>query len=291
MKLALLVSGGLGFQTLKKLHHAHSVVCVFTDSNSHEIIKYCKEYNLSFFKGNPRNGLGYSFIKNIHVDVLVSINYLFLIEADIINHPKIIAFNLHGSLLPKYRGRTPHVWAIINNEKSTGITAHQINIGCDTGDIISQVEIPIENDDTGATILEKYQQHYYPLVNDVLKLIKTNTIHPIKQNNIEATYFGKRTPKDGEIDWSWSKERIYNWVRAQADPYPGAFTYLEKNKVIIDKISFSTHGFHYNDINGIIVAVEPKLLVKTENGIISLDTIRNEKKLKFEIGKKFEQCL
>lgn len=290
MKLAVLVSGGLGYDTLTKLHENYNIVSVLTDSKSEAIIQYCKDNNLPYFKGNPRGGLGYTFIKHTLVDVLVSINYLFLIEDDIINHPKKISFNLHGSLLPKYRGRTPHVWAIINNEKFTGITAHQINAGCDTGAIISQIKIPIHNQDTGATVLEKYKKQYYPLVKKVLEQIDLDQLVTQEQDESEATYFGKRTPEDGEINWYWSKERIYNWVRAQADPYPGAFSFYEKEKIIIDKVSFSSHGYHFEDDNGLIVAIDPVILVKTPNGIITLEDVRTEKKLNFEVGKKLEQC-
>ena len=290
MKLAVLVSGGLGYDTLKKVHQNYNISCVFTDSKSETIIQYCEEKKLPCFKGNPRKGLGYSFIKSFAIDVLISINYLFLIEDDIINHPKKIAFNLHGSLLPKYRGRTPHVWAIINNEEKTGITAHQINTGCDTGAIINQVEIPISRNDTGATILEKYTDCYYPLVEKVLDQIESNELKLIEQDESEATYFGKRTPKDGGINWSWSKERIYNWVRAQANPYPGAFSFYKNEKVIIDKVSFSPHGYDFEDENGEVIAVSPKVLIKTPNGILALESIRTEKKLNFEVGKKLEQC-
>jgi methionyl-tRNA formyltransferase len=170
MKLAVLVSGSLGYDTLKKVDQNYNISCVFTDSKSEKIIKYCEKRILPFFTGNPRKGEGYSFIKRIYIDVLISVNYLFLIEDDIIGHPKKIAFNLHGSLLPKYRGRTPHVWAVINNEKKTGITAHKIDKGCDTGAIINQVEIPIDKEDTGADILEKYKDYYYPLVKKVWAL-------------------------------------------------------------------------------------------------------------------------
>lgn len=288
MRLAVLVSGGLGYNTLKKIHKNYNIVSVFTDTKSEAIIKYCDDNKLSCFRGNPRGGLGYSFIKNTAIDVLVSINYLFLIEDDIINHPKKIAFNLHGSLLPKYRGRTPHVWAIINNETKAGITAHQINTGCDTGAIINQIEIPISYKDTGAIVLEKYKESYYPLVKKVFEQIEANEVKLKEQDESEATYFGKRTPEDGGINWNWSKERIYNWVRAQANPYPGAFSFYNKKKVVIDKVSFSSHGYHYEDENGKIVAVTPNVLIKTPNGILELETIRTEKKFKFEVGKKLE---
>src|SRR5690606_33504394 len=101
--------------------------------------------------------------------------YLFIIDKKIIDLATSIAFNIHGSLLPKYRGRTPHVWSIINNEKFTGITAHIIDEGCDTGDIIEQVKIKISKSDTGASLLEKYNLLYLPLIRSVLEKIQTNS--------------------------------------------------------------------------------------------------------------------
>ena len=201
---------------------------------------------------------------------------MFLIEEDIINHANIITFNIHGSLLPKYRGRTPHVWAIINGETKAGITAHLIDAGCDTGKIIHQIEIPIETEDTGAMMLDKYAREYYPLVKKVLSSIQSNKISLRDQNESEATYFGKRTPADGEINWNWSKEEIRNWVRAQANPYPGAFTFFMGQKVIIDKVSISWVKTTKDQMNGEIILDCPNIVVKVEDGALNLDLIRTE---------------
>ncbi|MBO6762588.1 MAG: hypothetical protein JJ909_16650, partial [Roseivirga sp.] len=213
MRLAAMVSGKLGFQTLKSLEDGHEVIGIFTDKGSQAIIDYAEQNQLDFFIGNPRNGKASGFIANKETDVLLSVNYLFLIEEDLIQWPKTAAINLHGSLLPKYRGRTPHVWAIINNEKATGVTAHLISKGCDEGAIILQKEIMIDPEDTGASILAKYEELYPDLVNEVLNQIAKGEMNPKKQDESLATYFGKRTPEDGEINWNWQKERIMNWVR------------------------------------------------------------------------------
>lgn len=282
MKIGVLVSGGLGLDTLEKINESYQVNCVFTDRNSLEIVSFCEANQLPIFIGNPRGSKGLVFAKDFELEVLISVNYLFLIEEDLINYPSITTFNLHGSLLPKYRGRTPHVWAIINNEKETGITAHQINKGCDTGGVIEQLKITINPDDTGADILEKYKENYFPLVKRVLDKIEHQNLVVVEQNNAEATYFGKRTPDDGEINWNWTKERINNWVRAQASPYPGAYFYHKDEKVIIDKIKFSSFGYDYADINGKVLAITPKVLIKTPNGVVSLETIRNKENTFFE---------
>ncbi len=274
MIIGVLTSGGLGLDTLIKMKPRFKIGFVLTDSNSNEIIDFCNENEIPVYKGNPRNGKAYDFIKNIEVDIIASINYLFLIKKDIIQHSKKLTFNIHGSLLPKYRGRTPHVWAIINNEKEAGITAHKIDEGCDTGDILSQIIVQIDETDTGNTILEKYKQEYFNLVKDVIDSCKRNELKFITQNESIATYFGKRTPEDGAIDWNWQKERIRNWVRAQANPYPGAFTLLGSEKIIIDKVVDSSLGYKDDMENGLILQVEPKIVVKTPNGALELKELR-----------------
>ena len=214
------------------------------------------------------------FVTKKKVDILVSANYKYIIEKDLIQLPKKLAFNIHGSLLPKYRGRTPHVWAIINNEFETGITAHLIDEGCDSGDIIEQIKIEIGNEDTGADILNKFNDNYIKILNIVLNKARLGKLTFIKQQNNIATFFGKRNPDDGKIDWNWQKERIYNWIRAQANPYPGAFTYHNGNKIIIDKIKYNENGFTNDMENGLVISTSP-FLVKTPNGVVELYKVRN----------------
>jgi methionyl-tRNA formyltransferase len=274
MKIGILASGELGFSILCQILQNFELSFVMTDRSSDSIHSFCDTHNIPNFVGNPREGKSEDFLSKVTCDVLISINYIFLIDQNLINTPKILAFNIHGSLLPKYRGRTPHVWAIINNEKLTGITAHLIDEGCDSGDIIEQVQISIEDGDTGATILKKYESHYYTLVESVLNRISKNQLVAYAQDASKATYFGKRTPDDGLIDWNWHRERIYNWIRAQSFPYPGAFTYYLNNKIIIDWIEFDDHGFDSNIPNGLIVSINP-IRVKTPNGLVTITKIRN----------------
>ena len=276
LTIGVLCSGGLGLDTLSKIAKDYKIQFVLTDSKSIEIVKFCKKKYIPFFTGNPRNGEGFKFVKNFNVDVIASINYLFLIEEDLIQHSNRLTFNIHGALLPKYRGRTPHVWAIINGEEKAGITAHIIDSGCDTGKIIHQIEIPIGIEDTGADMLVKYANEYYPLVMRVLEQVISDELEFIAQNETDATYFGKRTPNDGEIDWNSNKEAIRNWVRAQAFPYPGAFTFYKNIKIIIDKVSFSNEEISDNYNNGEIIKTQPYIVVKTKNGTLKLDVIRTE---------------
>ncbi|MFM2225827.1 MAG: hypothetical protein RJA07_2029 [Bacteroidota bacterium] len=277
MKIGVLVSGNLGFICLKKIQQQYPISFVLTDKGSTSIIEFCEENKLIYFAGNPRGGKASAQLQSPTCDVILSINYLFIVEKDVIGLASKMAINFHGSLLPKYRGRTPHVWAIINNETETGITAHLIDENCDTGDVLQQVKIKIESTDTGAMVLQKFNSIYPDLVFDVLKSIENNTIKITPQNNSLATYFGKRTPDDGAINWLWQRERIRNWVRAQAKPYPGAFAFIGAKKIVIHEIEFSDFGFNQADENGKILAIENNSpIVKTENGCIKLTTFETD---------------
>lgn len=271
MEIGLLISGNLGLKVFSNILESYSVNFVLTDKSSSQIIDLCSKHNIKCFAGNPRKGKALSAFPDLACDVLLSVNYLFVIDKDIIILPKKIAVNFHGSLLPKYRGRTPHVWAIINNEKETGVTAHIIDENCDTGPIIEQRKFAIGETETGANILEKFNAIYPGFVADVLKNIKSGNFSMTEQNNSFATYFGKRTSDDGLIDWNWQKERINNWVRSQANPYPGAFTFYDSKKIIIHRLEFSEFGFNFEMPNGLIVAIEnEKPIIKTPNGCVKL---------------------
>jgi methionyl-tRNA formyltransferase len=246
------------------------VAFVMTDKSSEGIITHCQEKNIPLFVGNPRNGKAIAFIANKPVDVILSINYLFIVEQDIITHPTQYAINFHGSLLPRYRGRTPHVWAIINNERETGITAHLLTEGCDEGDIVYQEKLTIEPAFTGGELLNLFNQRYPHIVRNVMEMIENNTISLVKQDHSKATWFGKRTPEDGGINWRWHKERIYNWVRAQTKPYPGAFTYRGDDKIIIHQVGFSDYGFDADMPDGLLLTTQPQPIVKTANGALAL---------------------
>ena len=282
MKIGVLASGDLGHHVLEVLYKLYDLEFIATNQKSKEIIDLAAEQNVPVFIGNPREGRLLEFLEYKSCDIILSINYLYLIERDIVCFPKRYAINFHGSLLPKYRGRTPHVWAIIKGEKKCGITAHLIDEGCDTGPIIIQQEVEIMEDDTGQNILEKYKYLYPALVKEVLSKVECNNIELTIQDETKATFFDKRTPIDGMIDWSWQIIRINNWVRAQSHPYPGAFTFYEGEKIIVDKIDVTTIEFEPLLKNGTIIKVVDNIpYVKTPNGIVKLSKIRNQGQQKF----------
>ena len=284
-KVVILASGKLGLLVLEEVIQSCEVVAVLTDHGSAAIAVFCAKTGIPVFKGNPRGGRTASFIRGISCDILISVNYLYLVERDLIDLPGLYAINLHGSLLPKYRGRTPHVWAIINGETETGITAHLMDEEVDNGMILKQYKIAISEADTGGDILERFNAVYPQMVKELLEDIAGDALRPQLQDNSKATYFGKRTPEDGQIVWDWFRQRIRNWVRAQARPYPGAFCFYNGSKVVIHHAEYSEMGFDAQMDNGRILAVRDQdLFVKTPNGVLLLSDIECAPDLVFEKG-------
>ncbi len=234
------------------------------------IYDFCKKENLPVFVGNPRNEKAVLFVEKYQPDILLSINYLFIIAPALFSLARLYAINFHGSLLPKYRGRTPHVWAIINNEKETGVTAHIISAGCDEGDVILQHKFEITDEMTGSDVLFQFQTIYPKMIEQILFDIENNNVKTYKQDERKATWFGKRTAESGLLNWDWQRERIHNWVRAQARPYPGAFTFYNGVKITINRIAFSDFGFKDEFPNGYILNTNQLPVIKTPNGAVKL---------------------
>jgi methionyl-tRNA formyltransferase len=107
----------------------------------------------------------------------------------------------------------------------------------------------------------------------VLQQFKNGEVTGLKQDESKASYFGKRSPCDGLINWDWQKERVYNWVRAQANPYPGAFSFLRGKKIVIDQVAFDDFGYHQEQPNGLVLTLDP-VRVKTPNGVLQLLNLR-----------------
>jgi methionyl-tRNA formyltransferase len=287
LSYGFLASGALGEKCLQAVLGKINICFVLTDRLSDKVIETCIKASIPYWVGNPRNGSCAEFIKQFETDVLLSVNYLFLLDKNLIDYPKRYAINLHGSLLPKYRGRTPHVWAIINNEKETGITAHCISEGCDEGDIIFQQKISIPEEATGSYLLNQFFCQYPVIIDQLVTLIEEDKIVGKKQDETKATYFGKRTAEDGEINWNWQREQIRNWVRAQAKPYPGAFSYYMGKKIVVHKVEYSDLGFHQNDLNGKILKSDEEIIVKTPNGALKLIDIEKDVEINFLKGSIF----
>jgi len=166
-------------------------------------------------------------------DLIFSFYYRNMIHEEILKIPRLGAFNMHGSLLPKYRGRVPINWAILHGEKTTGVTLHHMVRRPDAGDIVDQEAVPIGPDDTAQEVFNKCVTAARLVLLRQIEALTTGTAPRRAQDESQATYFGGRKPEDGQIDWSQSAENIYNLIRAVTQPYPGAFTQVDGKKLFI----------------------------------------------------------
>jgi len=194
-----------------------------------------KKYSIPvYYPENVNTKYWINFItKKLQPDIIFSIYYRKKICNEIITFPKYKSINFHGSYLPKYRGAAPLNWALINGEKTTGVTFHYMTEKFDAGDIISQKKIKISKKDDINSLYKKFFSVGLDLFKTTFKKIKENKIRPYKQNEKLASYYSKRKPEDGLINWNLSAEKIYNLIRAVTYPFPGAFSFLNGSKFII----------------------------------------------------------
>lgn len=166
------------------------------------------------------------FINSIKPDMIVVVAYGQILPKEILEIPRYGCINLHGSLLPKYRGAAPIQWAIIKGEKRTGVTTILMDSGMDTGDILLQEEIDIDPSDTAGTLSERLSLTGANLLLKTVKGLEKGTPKPKPQEHSSATYAPILKKEDGRIDWTKEAEEIKNQVRGM-NPWPGAYTFLE----------------------------------------------------------------
>lgn len=172
-------------------------------------------------------------IRAIAPELIFSFYCRALIPMEVIGMARLGAYNVHGSLLPKYRGRAPINWAVVNGERETGATLHAISDRADAGDIVAQRAFPIARSDTALDVFRKTAAASRELVRENLSALEAGTATLTPQDETKATKFGRRTPKDGEIDWSMSAERIYDLIRGVTRPFPGAFTHIDGKRLFL----------------------------------------------------------
>ena len=164
-------------------------------------------------------------------DFLFSFYYRNMLKAELLGLPRRGALNMHGSLLPKYRGRVPVNWAIIKGETETGASLHYMTEKPDNGDIVDQQAVPILPNDTAAEVFHKVTCAAEVALNRCLAGLIAGTAPRVLQDLSKGAYFGGRKPEDGEINWNDSAQNIHNLVRAVAPPYPGAYTKLQGKRI------------------------------------------------------------
>lgn len=175
------------------------------------------------------------YFNSLAPELVLSFYYRALIPKAVLDAPRLGAYNLHGALLPKYRGRACVNWAVLNGERETGATLHVMTEKVDRGDIVDRQAVPIEFTDTAYDVFMKVAEAARQIVARRLPELEAGSAPRRPQDESAATCFGRRRPEDGKIDWSKSAEEIYNLIRAVTHPFPGAFTELAGKKYYIWK--------------------------------------------------------
>ena len=282
MRILVLANQNWGKLCIEELiRNGEKVIGIITDESPLEINWYA-----SMWEVGQKHNLPVRHSKNIkeevdqvlafNPDLIVSIGFRQILSAAIIRAASQGCINLHGSLLPKYRGHAPLNWAIIKGEPETGVTLHYINEGVDTGDIILQEAVSITEQDTAITVYEKTLPLYPKLLLEAVTLIKNNQVQRKPQHPHEGFYCCRRYPKDSQIEWKEQSAReVYNFVRALTGPYPTAFTFLGEKKVFITQTSLPEKKY-YGPAGRVGYKLGEKVIVICKDQGIQVERIKLE---------------
>lgn len=197
------------------------------------VVQWAKERRIPVFCPEDVNEKKWiQQVRDAGPDLIFSFYYRRMLSQDILDTAKSGAYNLHGSLLPAFRGRAPVNWVLVKGEKTTGVTLHHMVKKADAGDIVGQREVVIDFTDTAVTLYRKLCEASRLLLRELLPLLKEGRAPRMRQDLAKGSYYGGRKPQDGRIDWQWPAIRIYNLIRAVTEPYPGAFACLPDGEKI-----------------------------------------------------------
>ncbi|MCL1979936.1 MAG: formyltransferase, partial [Proteobacteria bacterium] len=246
MKTIVLAYHNIGCAGIRALlAHGYEIQAIFTHlDNPHEhvwfdsVAELAAANNIAVYAPEDINHpLWVQKIQEMQPDILFSFYYRKMVSREILAIPPAGCINLHGSLLPRYRGRCPVNWVLIHGERETGMSLHYMTPQPDDGDIIGQRRVLIDDADTALTLFGKLELAATALLDDQLPKIKAGDNERIPQDHAQASYYGGRQPRDGAIDWRQSAVAVRNLVRAVTKPYPGAFTYLVNKKCILWQVA------------------------------------------------------
>jgi methionyl-tRNA formyltransferase len=260
------------------LERGDNVIALIThEDNPHEKIWFKTPAVAAREKGipvhTPENVNTPEWIEQITAmrpDLILSVYYRNMISSKILAVPRLGAFNLHGSLLPKYRGRAPINWAVLHGETRIGMTLHRMVKSADAGAIVDQEGVDLGPRDTAEQAFRKVMPCARRVLARQMDALLAGTARETPQDDSQATYFGGRKPEDGRIVWTQTSAQIFNLIRAVADPYPGAFTDVAGARLMVwwaEPDSAATRG--RRGAAGEILSVSP-LVVATGDGALEL---------------------
>ena len=231
--------GCAGIEAL--LNAGYEIAAVFTHADDPKentfygsVAQLCARHGIPVHAPEDANHpLWVERVAKLNPDFIFSFYYRNLLGEALLATARQGAFNLHGSLLPKYRGRAPANWVLVNGETETGVTLHRMVKRADAGAILAQQTVMIERSDTGLTLHAKLREAATQLLRDALPQLAQGKLSETAQDESQATCFGRRTPADGKLVWQKPAEQLFNLVRAVTQPYPGAFCAVGEHKLIV----------------------------------------------------------
>ena len=222
----------------------------------------------------------YEFVKELSPDVIVTLAYGQIVPQGLLDIPKQGCINLHGSLLPKYRGAAPIQYALINNEKVTGMTLMKMVKEMDAGEMYATEEVEISEDDNATSLFEKMGDAALRLILKALPIYLEGNLKGVAQDESLVTFAPSIKPEEEKIDLSKTKEEIYGLIRGLSD-VPGAYLYFEDTKLKIYRakiVSDETLG----EVGEIVKADKFGLYMQTVNGVLSLLDLQQEGKKRMD---------
>ncbi|MFD8575703.1 methionyl-tRNA formyltransferase [Streptomyces virginiae] len=230
-----------GHRTLQALLDSeHDVVLVVTHPKSEHVYEkiwsdsvadLAEEHGVPVLLRNRPDDELFTRLKEADPDIIVANNWRTWLPPRVFNLPRHGTLNVHDSLLPKYAGFSPLIWALINGESEVGVTAHMMNDELDAGDIVRQEAVPVGPKDTATDLFHRTVDLIAPVTVGALDLIAAGQREFVRQDRSRASFFHKRSVEDSRIDWTWSAEELDRLVRAQSEPYPSAFTFHRGRRI------------------------------------------------------------
>lgn len=287
MNIVFMGTPDFAVESLKKIYESgHNILAVVSQPDRPSgrnmklmptpVKEYAESKNIKVYQPEKirKDEELYETLKSLKPDVIVVVAFGQILPQKILDIPKYGSVNVHGSLLPKYRGAAPIQWAIISGEKVTGITTMYMDAGMDTGDMIQKAEVKIEDDDNFGTLYEKMKVKGGELIVQTLEKIADGVAPRVKQPD-DFTLAPMIEKTLGNIDWNNNSEDIRNLVRG-LNPIPGAYTNIDGQKMKIWRVEFSNMEKTDEMLPGMVIKADKKegLLISTKDGILDIAEIQ-----------------
>ena len=283
MRVVFLGNHTIGVRVLQVMRQEAEVVGVVAHPPDPEdgvryesVFDFARQCGWNTIRGKGKDPQTLDFVSAARPDLLWITDYRYLIPQEIIVVAPLGAVNLHPSLLPVYRGRASVNWAILNGETTLGLTAHFVDAGMDSGDIIEQVSYELGEDQDVGDALNILYPLYASMTKRILAEFQSGKVPRVPQDQSRATVFPRRRPEDGVIDWKRPARAILNLVRAVAAPYPGAFTTMDGKKLTVWKARIVSETGSGSAPGCIVEVDQSVLLVQCGQGILALLDVERE---------------